>query len=157
MIDATAIYHTGIAVNNLEAAQRFYEQSFGVAWAPVHHYKPLRLWLPEQGQVDVEIRAVYSRHGPHHIELIEGAKGSFYDPATMRTPLHTGLWVDSVGDEIRRLVPLGWKVLASKKPPEAAYGNMAYLTHPTENLVFELVGRELEPMMKAWFVEPFSD
>ncbi len=157
MIDPTAIFRTGIAVPDLEAAQRFYAESLGVEWAPVHHYKPLSLWLPGQGRIEVELRAVYSRAGPNRLELIEGTKGSFYDPATMATPLHTGLFVDNVGDEVVRLSALGWRLMGSKGSPERHYGNMAYMGHPTENLVFELVGRELEPMLEAWYVEPFPD
>lgn len=157
MIDATAIYHSCIAVTDLAAAQRFYTRSLGVEWAPVHHYRPLVLHRPGEGRIDVEIAAVYSRHGPHHLELIQGAAGSFYDPATMTTPQHTGVWVGSVGDEAVRLMALGWRLLASKGAPEAHCGKMAYVARPTENLVIELVGRELQPMLTAWFAEPFPD
>lgn len=151
MIDPAAIFHTGIAVSDMAQAQAFYARTLGVEWAPVHHYRPLPLWIAGQGWRDVEMDAVYSRHGPHRIELIAGTSGSFYDPALMRTPTHTGVWVDSVGDEVDRLTALGWEVVAAKGSPEERHGNMAYVT--AGGVVLELVGRELEPMLTAWFSE----
>ncbi|MEE4453702.1 VOC family protein [Novosphingobium resinovorum] len=151
MIDPAAIFHTGIAVADMAAAQDFYARSFGVEWAPVHCYRPLPLWIAGEGWREVAIDTVYSRRGPHRLELIQGPKGSFYDPAAMRTATHTGIWVDDVGNEVERLATLGWRVLAAKGSPQERFGNMVYVTDGGP--VFELVGRELEPMLTAWFSE----
>jgi hypothetical protein len=153
MIDATAIYHTGIAVRDLEAAQREFEQSLGVVWAPIHIYDPLRLWTPS-GSVAVKIRATYSRHGPHHLELIQGEKGSLYDPDVIEDAKHIGLWVDKVAPEAERLIGLGWTVIAAKTSPDKGYGNMAYMKPPQSGWpVIELVATELKPMLEAWYRE----
>lgn len=146
------IFHTGIAVACIQEAKVFYEATLAVEWAPVHQYRLLRLWVAETGWCEVEIDAVYSRHGPHRMELIQGPKGSFYDPALMQTPSHTGIWAQDVGIAVERLTGLGWSVLAAKGSPAERYGNMAYVTN--DGFVLELVGRELQPMLEAWFVEP---
>lgn len=33
---------------------------------------------------------------------------------------------------------------------------MAYVTDAAGSIVLELVGRELQPMVEAWFTEPFQ-
>lgn len=152
-IDPGLIFHTGIAVADMAQAQDLYARSLRVEWAPVHRYRPLPLWIAGQGWCDVEIDAVYSRHGPHRLELIKGPKGSFYDPALMRSVSHTGIWATNVGDEVERLTGIGWRVMAAKGSPQERYGNMAYVTDPAGGMVLELVGRELQPMLEAWFAE----
>jgi hypothetical protein len=72
MLDANAIYHTGFFVTDLEAAQRMFTDAIGVEWAPIHHYDPLRLWIPDKGWTEVRMRVSYSRPMPHQLELIEG-------------------------------------------------------------------------------------
>jgi lactoylglutathione lyase len=154
MIDPRGIYHTGIAVHDLERAKREFEDSLGIVWAPVHLYDPLRLWTPD-GWIAVTIRATYSRQGPHHLELIEGEKGSLYDPDMLADPKHIGVWVDEVAREIERLQGLGWSVIASKNARERGYGNMAYMRPPRPGWpVVELVSTELKPMLEAWYAEP---
>jgi hypothetical protein len=154
MIDYRSIYHTGIAVRDMASAQREFEQALGVEWAPIHVYDPLRLWTPG-GWIAVRIEAVYSREGPHHLELIQGEKGSIYDPDAIEDAKHIGVWVDSVGQEAERMIGLGWTVTAARNSPEKGYGHMAYLRPPQAGWpVIELVSVELKPMLEAWYVEP---
>ena len=154
MIDPTAIFHTGIAVRDIRSAQREFEQSLGVEWAPIHHYDPLRLWTPS-GWTAIKIEAVFSRHGPHHLELIQGERGSLYDPDVIADAMHIGIWVDAVAPEARRLEDLGWSVIASKSSPNQGYGTTAYLQPPRPGWpVIELVSTELRLMLESWYSEP---
>ena len=155
MIDLAAVYHTGYAVPRLEEAQRFYAEALGIVFAPVHLYDPLRLWVPGKGWTEEWLRVTYSRHGPHHIELIEGRPGGFYDPVCMRTAAHTGLWAERVGDEVRRLSALGCEILGAKGAPEDDYGDMAYVYDPRSGAMSALVSVASRPRILAWFEEPF--
>lgn len=154
MIDFRNIYHTGVIVEDLEAAQRFYTESMGVVWAPIHIYNPLTLWTPEQGMQEITLRVSYSREGPLHIELIEAVPGTFYDPATIADLKHIGVFMDNVGDEVERMTALGWTVIAARDTPEKRYGHMAYLLAPEGKMVVELVSTKIKPMLLAWFEEP---
>ncbi len=154
MLRADAIYHSGFAVADLEAAQRLFSDAIGIEWAPVHHYDPLRLWTPGEGWSEVCMRVCYSRPLPHQIELIEGLPGGFFDPAVAADPRHIGLWTDDVGGEVERMLALGWQMIGAKGAPEDRYGTMAYMKPPIAGPVLELVSTELRPMLLAWFDEP---
>lgn len=151
------VYHTGFAVADLEAAQRMFSDALGVEWAPIHLYEPLRLWTPGDGWIEVRIRVSYSRPSPHQLEVIEGPRGSFFDPALMADARHLGVWTDEVGADAERLLGLGWRILGAKGSPEQLYGDMAYLAPPAPGPVIELVSTRLRPMLLAWFDEPYPE
>jgi catechol 2,3-dioxygenase-like lactoylglutathione lyase family enzyme len=157
MLDGNRIYHTGFAVADLEASQRMLTDALGIEWAPVHRYDPLHLWLPGKGWIEVRMRAVYSRPGPHQFELIQGdAPGGFFDPALIADPRHMGLWTDELHEDVKQLLRLGWKVVAAKGSPDEGYGTMAYMKPPLPGPMLELVSTELRPMLLAWFDEPHA-
>jgi lactoylglutathione lyase len=153
MIDPSNFYHTGYAVKDLAVAQEWFENSLGLEFAPIHYYDPLRLWVPGKGWTEERIRVTYSRKGPHHIELLQGEPGGFYDPAVMRNTSHMGAWVEDVGVEVRRLLSMGWELLAAKGTPEEGYGEVTYLIDPMSNMVVELLSVLMKPRIFAWFDE----
>jgi hypothetical protein len=157
MLRPDAVYHTGFAVADLEATQAMMSAALGIAWAPVHIYDPLRLWRPDEGWIEVRMRAVYSRALPHQFELIQGEPGGFFDPATIADPRHVGMWTDDLGTETDRLLGLGWRLVAAKGSPRERYGTMAYLKPPSPGPMIELVSTELRPMLRAWLAEPHPD
>jgi catechol 2,3-dioxygenase-like lactoylglutathione lyase family enzyme len=154
MLDVNRIYHTGFVVPDMAAARALWTQATGVRWAPVHLYNPLRLWSPKGGWTEVQIKVCYSRPGPHQLEIIEGPKGTFYDPARMEDNRHLGLWTDDLGAEVERLLASGWQLLCAKGTPEERYGTVAFMKPPIPGPVLELVSMEMRPMLLAWFDEP---
>ena len=60
------------------------------------------------------------------------------------------MWVDNVGDCVDALIAQGWRVLVSGAADSRRYGSIAYIAREG-GPVIELVSRELEPMMKAWW------
>lgn len=156
MLDHKRIYHTGFACHDIAKTQAELTDALGIEWAPIHYYSPLRLWRPGIGWTEEMMCASYSRPGPHQLELIQGAKGGFFDPDLMPSKRHIGLWTDELGAEVRRLLGLGWELLCAKGAPDDDYGTMAYMKSPTEGPTLELVSTELRPMLLAWFDEPFA-
>lgn len=153
MINPLDIYHTGYAVEDLETAQRLYGDALGYHFAPVHLYEPLNLWVPDKGWTQEWLRVTYSREGPHHLELIEGRKGGFYDPALMRNATHFGMWAEDIPGEVSRMTALGWELIGARGTPEQGYGTMCYLFHPASRAVIELVSTQSKARITAWFIE----
>lgn len=153
MLQLGSVYHTGFTVPDIEAAKAMLTAAMGVEWAPTHVYDPLPLWRPGIGWTKEFIRVAYSRPGPHQLEVIEAGPGSFYDHTRPQDNRHLGLWTDDLGNEVERLLGLGWTLLCAKGEPAERYGTMAYMRPPAPGPVLELVSTELRPMLLAWFDE----
>ncbi len=153
MFDTQRIFHTGMVVADLAAAQRDIGASLGLDWTPVRRFGPMPFWTPEQGLHEIESQAVYSRQGPHHIEILQGPKGSFYDPDRLPDGRHIGVWVDDLRAAAEDLIAQGWRACAAGGAPEDGYGAFAYLAPASGGLIVELVCHSLKPMIDAWLVE----
>ncbi len=108
MFNLQEIFHIGIRVPNLYQAMEEMGESLNVTWAEVVESPGQRIWTPEHGQQEVPLKFVYSCEGPQHLELLEGAKGSFWDGSEDSGVHHLGVWVDDVKGETERLLALGW-------------------------------------------------
>lgn len=154
MIDPANIYHTGIAVKDIEAAKAFYETALGYQFAPDHLYEPLKLWRADMGWTEEWLRVTYSREGPHHLELVEGAQGGFWDPEIApNNAQHVGFWCDNLPSAIGRLTSGGWTFLASRGHPDEGYGDFAYLANDQSHAAIELVSFNAKERITAWFSE----
>jgi hypothetical protein len=151
MIDFQRIFHTGIVVDDLATAQRELGETMNLEWTPVRVFDPLPFWTPADGLQHYRVEAVYSRAGPHHLEICKGPKGSFYDPAVFPDGRHVGVWVDDLKAETEKLIAAGWVVIGAGAPPEEGYGVLCYLRPPTAGFVVELVSEVLRPAMEAWW------
>ncbi|HEY8352724.1 MAG TPA: VOC family protein [Sphingomonadales bacterium] len=153
MFDLQRVFHTGIVVDDLEPAMKEIGAALNLEWTPVKRFDPMVIWTPEHGTQDYVVEAVYSRQGPHHLEIVRGPKGSFYDPKTFPDGRHIGVWVDDLVAETERLLSLGWKIRAAGGAPEDGYGVLTYMSPPTSLFIVELVTIELKPMIDAWVQE----
>ena len=153
MLDPRQIYHTGIAVRDLDEAKAFYSAAFGYSFAPVHLYEPLRLWQPSKGWTEEWLRVTYSREGPHHLELVEGRKGGFWDPELASNIQHIGMWTDDIAGDVSQLASEGWEYQGSKGAPNEGYGDFAYLSHAKSHALIELVSTNAKARITAWFTE----
>ena len=146
----SGIFHHGVIVDDIESAMADLGRSAGVAWAPVRVFDPLPVWTPDSGRGEAKLKVAYSRRGPLHLELVEAAAGSPYDLLRTVDRSHLGVWVDSVGDAVDALCQQGWRLLMSGASDKHRYGSMAYLVQDG-GPVIEVVGRNLQPMMEAWW------
>jgi len=153
MFDFQRMYHTGIIVEDIEAAARKLSVDMNLQFAPVRAFDPLPFWTPQQGLQEIVVQATYSRQGPQHLELVQGPKGGFYDPALSPDSRHIGVWVDDLPAEADKLLAKGWRVLAANAAPCDGYGILAYLMPPIEGIVVELVSTELQPVFNEWLEE----
>lgn len=146
----SGIFHHGLIVDDIETAMAQMGPAGGFQWTDVRAFDPLPVWTPDQGRGEAYLKVAYSRQGPIHMELIEAAPGSPYDILRSVDPSHIGVWVDNVGDSVEALCGQGWRLLVAGASDRRRYGSMAYLVRDG-GPVIELVGKELEPMMAAWW------
>ena len=149
MFELQRIYHTGMAVADIAAAQASIGRALNLEWAPVRSFEPLPFWTPEEGTHEVFVHATYSRQGPHHLELVQGT-GAFYDPDRAPESRHIGVWVDDLPAEAERLLRLGWQTVAAGAAPDDGFGLIAYLRPPIPGLLVELVSVGLKPVIDEW-------
>lgn len=150
MFDFQNIYHTGMPVTDIHAAVAQLSDDLNMEFAPIRTFDPLPFWTPEKGLHEVKVSATYSRGGPQLLELVQGPKGSFYDPELAPDCRHIGVWVPDLPAEVARLEDKGWTVVAAGDSPENGYGILAYLTAPMGGLVVELVTEDLKPVIAEW-------
>lgn len=150
MIDYQDLFHVGVRVRDLDAAMGELGTSLGVTWAEVRESEAQQLWTPEQGDQELRLRYTYSAEGPQHVELLEGAAGSFWDGEDRGGAHHVGVWVDDVSAQTDRLVESGWALVAAHRSPEHRFGLFSYL-QPPSGLIVELVDRAVLPHFEAWW------
>jgi hypothetical protein len=146
----SGVFHHGLIVDDIQSAMAKMGQEGGFEWTDVRLFDPLPVWSPEQGRGEAQLKVAYSRRGPIHMELIEATPGSPYDVLCGADPSHIGVWVDNVGDCVDELIAQGWRVLVAGTSDSRRYGSIAYVARDA-GPVIELVSRELEPMMNAWW------
>ena len=150
MFNLQEIFHVGIRVPNIYKAMEEIGEALNLTWTKVVENPGQRIWTPEDGQQEVPLKFVYSCEGPQHLELLEGAKGSFWDGSENSGIHHLGVWVDDVKTETERLLTLGWNLLGSAKSPKEGYASMAYLAPPSGTIV-ELVTSANKPRFERWY------
>lgn len=149
MIDYQRIYHTGMAVADIQAARTRLSRDLNLNWSSVRSFDPLPFWTPQQGTHEVVVHACYSRPGPQHLELVQGT-GPFYDPANQAVNRHIGIWVDDLASEAHRLLSADWTALAAGAAPDDGFGVIAYLSPPGGGMTIELVSMALFPVLSEW-------
>lgn len=123
--------------------------ALGVDWAPIRHFDPLRVWLPDLGRAEAHLTVTYSRQGPIHIELIQAEPGGAYDALRSVSAAHVGAWVDDVGQSVEELLQQGWRIIAAGASPKHRYGQIAYMARD-DRPVLELLGEPIRADLENW-------
>ena len=144
MINIEEMFHIGIRVPNIHTAMQEMGESLNLTWAELVENPSQSLWTPDAGQQNIPLKFVYSCEGDHHLELLEGHPGSFWDGRENSGVHHFGVWVDDVREETERLLSLNWNLQGAAKSPEEGFGNMTYLA-PTSGMLLELVASVNKP------------
>ena len=124
------VFHVGIRVANLEAAQEELTSSMGVRWTTPARM-PMKAWVPGEGYRKSELTISFSVEGPVHIELLYGSPGSYWDVSDGGAGLHhIGVWVDDVAKVNQDLAGQGFTVELAGDSPEKGYGAFTYVRSP---------------------------
>lgn len=90
------LFHSGIVVDDLEAAKDVLGAELGVRWTPViDNVRPI---IIEGRTVDLRFRVVYSIDGPHRYELVEAIPDTLWQgvPGQPARLHHVGYWSDDI-------------------------------------------------------------
>ncbi|HJM96848.1 MAG TPA: VOC family protein [Acidimicrobiales bacterium] len=156
MFNFQDIYHIGIRVPSLSDAMEEMGDSLEVTWAEPVETSGQSIWTPEDGQMSLPLKFVYSCEGPQHIELLEGPKRSIWDGRIDSGVHHVGVWVDDVAQETERFISQGWTLLAAGVSPDKGYGGYTYVAPPSGTIV-ELVTAAIKPRFEQWWAGgPFA-
>jgi len=137
------LFHTGIVVDDLEAAKEELGRSLGLTWRDGG--ADVRL-TDADGVRTVHTAYVLSIEGPHHVELVQAIEGTLWTALAPGHAHHVGYWVDDVPAAAAELVRLGSEQVASiaikdGRPPMCTYHRSR------TGLYLEVVDRALRPVL----------
>jgi catechol 2,3-dioxygenase-like lactoylglutathione lyase family enzyme len=152
VINYQDLFHVGIRVPDLDVAMVELGDNLGLTWSETRENPAQSLWTPSTGLREIHLRYTYSAEGPQHVELLEGAAGSFWDGNDRGGAHHVGVWVDDVDAESDRLVAAGWTLVGAQNDPAggAGYGLFTYL-QPPSGLIVELVSTGAQAFFEQWW------
>jgi hypothetical protein len=137
------LFHTGIVVDDLDAAKDELGSTLGVTWR--EGGADVRL-TDADGVRTVRTAYVLSVEGPHHVELVQAIEGTIWTAASPGHAHHFGYWVDDVETTAAALANVGSEQVASiaikdGRPPMCTY-------HRSRNGLFlEIVDRRMRPVL----------
>lgn len=137
------LFHTGIVVDDLEAAKDEFGRLLGVTW--LEGGGKVKMTSAE-GEQAVVTKYAISAEGPHHVELVQSLPGTLYTANGSHRAHHVGYWVDDVPAVSEALLESGLTnaVLISfggGRPPITAYHEAG------DGFWIELVARSMKPLL----------
>jgi hypothetical protein len=117
------LFHTGIVVDDLDAAKAQFGLLFGVTWLEGGGTVAMHT---AEGRSTVDTKYAVSAEGPHHVELVQSVPGTLYTANGSSRAHHVGYWVDdvqSVSDALCRsgLTNVVLISFGGDRPPITAY------------------------------------
>lgn len=140
------LYHTGIVVDDIEAAMRSFTAIAGYRWTNVIG-GPFTVRIGER-EVEMPFRLVYSLDAPH-VELVQAVSGTPWVPAPGNAVHHVGYFVDDLEATSAALTAAGL-------PREACgvvngHAPVAFAYHKgNDGIRIEIVSRATMPDLAAF-------
>lgn len=146
-IDIAGISHTALAVPDLDAAMSMYGNALGLTWArPQQRAVRIRV---AAGDLTTEIRFTYSRQGPPHLELIEGAADTIWAPVSGLH--HVGLWSHQLEIDAAQLEHRGMALEVAGLSRSGGQPSGFTYHRSAHGLRVELVDAAARPAFERWF------
>ena len=139
------LYHTGIVVDDVDAAKAEYSDLMGVTWGPEGEVD-VSVWLPD-GMRMMSFKYAYTAEGPHRLELVRPTAGTLWTVTGPGHAHHIGYWCDDVPAMSAAMSARGMP-LAPKVGVESADEDASIVLHRTASgLYVELVSSAARIMM----------
>jgi hypothetical protein len=144
---AENLYHTGIVVDDLEAAMASHTAVAGYSWTDVVEVEQAA--ETPSGEVTIQMKMVYSAVDPR-LELLQTVPGTVWTPADSGVH-HIGFWSDDVEGDLAALEAGGMQLEVKSYNPDGS-GELlwAYVKGPVGPRM-ELVSRAMEPFINYWW------
>src|SRR5688572_25212443 len=139
------LYHTGIVVDDVDAAKEEYSDLMGVTWG-LEGEVDVPVWMPE-GARTMSFRYAYTAEGPHRLELVRPTPGTIWTVSGVGHAHHLGYWCDDVvgasAELSRRGLPLRARVGV-----DTAEGDVPIVIHQARTGIYiELVDASRRDVM----------
>ena len=147
-----SLYHVGIVVPDLEAAQARFSDLLGVVWGPVMDIEAVEFRDADGNDLSLPNKLCYST-GPPYLELVEEVPGTVWVCNEHSNLHHLGYWTDALAEESARFTesvcPLQICGRTGAKAPE----QFSYHQDPL-GVRIELVDVALRPVMEQFMFQP---
>jgi 8-hydroxy-5-deazaflavin:NADPH oxidoreductase len=106
-------FHVGFVVRDLSTAMNELSTVLGTRWRPIVEARVP--FVGEGGEVEIDVRTVYSTGGPPAIELIEAVPGSVLAGAGAGEMSfhHLGVWTEDLEESSTHLTECDWPCVAT--------------------------------------------
>lgn len=145
-MNAAGLFHTGLVVDDIEAAKVLLAEASGYHWGPsVGGDVPIQ--TPD-GEQFVPMLVAFSVDEPR-IELVQAIPGTIWQPSDSGLH-HLGYWSEDVAADVDGLLARGYAVEASAPNPDGS-SMWAYCKSSVGPRI-ELVDRGMEPVLSGLFL-----
>ena len=137
------LFHTGIVVDDLDAAKQHFGRLLGVTWLEGGGKVSMHT---AEGESPVVTKYAVSAEGPHHVELVQSVPETLYTSNGSSRAHHVGYWVDDVpaaSDALARsgLTHVVLISFGAGRPPITAYHEAG------DGFWIELVARSMKRLL----------
>jgi catechol 2,3-dioxygenase-like lactoylglutathione lyase family enzyme len=143
------LYHVGIVVPDVEAAQTTLTEQLAVTWGPVLHLDAVEYRDGAGEDVMLPTTMCYSVDGPH-LELIQEVPGSIWVRNEHSNLHHIGFWSDDLAADGSDLTGAGCPLQLCGRSKDAAPVSFAYHRNDL-GVRIELVDATLQETMSFLF------
>lgn len=110
VINFSNLFHTGIVVDDIDAAKTEYTDMLGVTWEFTGELD-MPVWFPT-GASTVSFCYAYTSEGPHRLELVRQQPGTLWTVAGAGQVHHLGYWCDDIAAASAELANRGLRLCA---------------------------------------------
>jgi hypothetical protein len=144
---AENLYHTGIVVNDLDAAMEWLTQIAGYTWTDVVTVDQDA--VTPAGEVTIPMKMVYSGAEPR-LELLQTVPDTVWTPSDSGVH-HIGYWSDDVESDLAALESSGMTFEVKSYNPDGSGTLLWAYVKGASGPRIELVSRSMEPFIAYWW------
>jgi hypothetical protein len=137
-------FHVGVVVPQIESAIAAMAPTVGYEWTEPRQFD--RLYSTRKGQLQVTMRAVFSRSGPVRVELIDAIEGTPWEQVGMH---HIGHWTDDLAADAATLESKGFPPVAQGRDEAGRLVRTSMHVGPIGYI--ELVDTAMRSQLEAWW------
>jgi hypothetical protein len=142
------LYHVGIVVPDIEAAQAHLGELLGISWGPIVEVEALDVRDGDGNDLVVPNRLCYSTEPPH-LELVQEVPGSVWECNEHSNLHHIGVWTDALPADSATYSDLRCPLQLCGRESGTAPVQFAYHRDPL-GVRIELVDAAMKPMMEEF-------
>src|SRR2546423_11901540 len=146
------LYHVGIVVPDVEAAQAHLTDLLGITWGPVLETEVLEVRDGDGTDLVVPNKLSYSTEPPY-IELVLEVPGSVWECNEHSNLHHIGVWTDTLPADSVRYTDLRCPLQLCGRAADGSLQQFAYHRDPL-GVRIELVDVAMKPVMEEFMFRP---